>query len=122
MPISIYEGGEHWPWTFLLLTVLMGGLAAYSSGKALAQTWRPFWHVPLYMLVLAAAVRFCHFALFEEPLLSLPSYIVDFAIAFASASLGYRLVRARQMAVQYGWLFRRRGPFGWRSVHEGPAG
>jgi uncharacterized membrane protein len=122
MPISIYEGAEHWPWTFLLLTVLMGGLAAYSSGKALAQTWRPFWHVPLYMLVLAAAVRFCHFALFEEPLLSLSSYIVDFAVAFASASLGYRLVRARQMAVQYGWLFRRRGPFGWRSVREGPTG
>jgi hypothetical protein len=23
-------------------------------------------------------------------------------------------VRARQMAVQYDWLFRRRGPLGWR--------
>jgi hypothetical protein len=66
------------------------------------------------MLALAAVVRFCHFALFEEPLLSLRSYIVDFAIAFAAASLGYRLVRARQMAVQYRWLFRRRGPLGWR--------
>ena len=59
---------------------------------------------------MAAAVRFCHFALFEEPLLSLPSYVVDFAIAFAAASLGYRLVRARQMAVQYGWLYRRTRP------------
>ena len=57
---------------------------------------------------------FCHFALFEEPLLSLRSYAVDFVIAFVAASLGYRLVRARQMAVQYGWLFRRRGPLGWR--------
>ena len=114
MPINLYQGGENGLWTFLLVTILMGGLAAYASGKAIAQTWRPFWHVPLYMLALAAVVRFCHFALFEEPLLSLRSYAVDFAIAFASSSLGYRLVRARQMAVQYGWLFRRRGPLGWR--------
>ena len=83
---------------FLLVTLAMGGSAAYASGKAIAQTWRPFWHVPLYMLALAAAVRFFHFALFEEPLLSLNSYVVDFAVALAAASLGYRLVRARQMA------------------------
>jgi hypothetical protein len=70
------------------------------------------------MLIVAAAVRFCHFALFEEMLLSPTSYVVDFALAFAAASLGYRLVRARQMAVQYGWLYRRRGPLGWR--REGP--
>jgi uncharacterized membrane protein len=114
MPINLYQGGENGLWTFLLVTILMGGLAAYASGKAIAQTWRPFWHVPLYMLALAAVVRFCHFALFDEPLLSLTTYVVDFAIAFAAASLGYRLVRARQMAVQYGWLFARRGPLGWR--------
>ena len=114
MPGNFYEGGENGLWTFILVTIAMGGLAAYASGKAIAQTWRPFWHVPLYMLIVAAAVRFFHFALFEEPLISLPSYIVDFAIAFAAASLGYRLVRARQMAVQYGWLYRRRGPLGWR--------
>ena len=77
MPINLYQGGENGLWTFLLVTILMGGLAAYASGKAIAQTWRPFWHVPLYMLALAAVVRFCHFALFEEPLLSLRSYAVE---------------------------------------------
>jgi len=117
MPDNLYGGGL---WTFLLLTVLMGGMAAYASGKAIAQTWRPAWHVPLYMLAVAAGVRFCHFALFEEPLLSLRSYLVDFAIAFAAAWLGYRLARSRQMAVQYGWLFRRRGPVSWRALREGP--
>ena len=110
-----YESGDNGLWIFLLVSILMGGAAAYASGKAIAQTWRPFWHVPLYMLIVAAAVRFCHFALFEEPFISLPSFAVDFAIAFAAASLGYRLVRARQMAVQYGWLYRRRGPLGWRA-------
>lgn len=109
-------GGENWLWTFLLLTVLMGGGAAYASGKAMAQTWRPYWQVPLYMLVLAAGVRFCHFALFERPLLSAVDYLMDFAVAFAAGLLGYRLFRARQMAVQYGWLFRRRGPLSWRSL------
>ena len=113
---DFYAGGESGLFTVILLTLLMGGLAAYASGKAIAQTWRPFWHVPLYMLIVAAAVRFCHFALFEEELFSLSSYMIDFAVALAAASLGYRLVRARQMAVQYGWLFRRRGPLGWRAL------
>jgi hypothetical protein len=61
-------------------------------------------------------IRFCHFALFEEPLLSAKSFAVDFAIALLAASLGYRLVRARQMAGQYGWLFKRVGMLGWRRV------
>ena len=64
-------------------------------------------------LVVALAVRFCHFALFEEELFSLTSYMIDFTVAVAAASLGYRLVRTRQMAVQYGWLYRRRGLLGW---------
>jgi hypothetical protein len=102
--------------TFLLVTIVMGGSAAYVSGKAIAQTWRPFWHVPLYMLGLALVVRFCHFALFEERFLAPASYSVDFVVAFAAAALGYRLVRARQMATQYGWLFRRAGPLGWRRL------
>jgi uncharacterized protein DUF6867 len=113
MPTMLYDGSENVLWTFVLVTVLMGGSAAYLSGKAIAQTWRPFWHIPLYMLALAATVRFCHYALFWEPLVSAKSYAVDFLVTFAMASLGYRLVRARQMTTQYGWLFRRRGPLGW---------
>jgi hypothetical protein len=113
---DFYAGGENGFFTFILITLLMGGLAAYASGKAIAQTWRPFRQVPLYMLVVALAVRFCHFALFEEELVSLPSYMIDFAVACAAASLGYRLVRARQMTVQYGWMFRRRGLLGWRAL------
>jgi hypothetical protein len=115
MPFHLYDG-ENLLLTIPLVTIGMGGAAAYLSGKAIAQTWRPFWHVPLYMLALAAVVRFCHFALFEEPFLSLPSYAVDFATAFAAASLGYRTVRARQMRMQYGWLFRASGPLGWHRL------
>ena len=110
----LYEGGDNVLWIFLLLTVMLGGAAAYASGKAIAQTWRPFRQVPLYCLLLAAGVRFCHFALFEEPLLSPVSYAVDFLVALLFACLGFRLLRARQMATQYGWLFKRSGALGWR--------
>jgi hypothetical protein len=111
---AFYEGSANVLWTFILVTVLMGGSAAYMSGKAIAQTWRPFWQIPLYMLILAAAVRFCHYALFWEPFISAGNYIIDFVVTFAFAAIGYRLVRARQMTTQYGWLFRRSSPFGWR--------
>jgi hypothetical protein len=114
MPSYLYDASENALWIFVLVTILMGGSAAYVSGKAIAQTWRPFWQIPLYMLILAAAVRFCHYALFWEPLLSLKSYVVDFTVALIAASFGYRLVRTRQMTHQYGWLYRRRGPLSWR--------
>jgi hypothetical protein len=35
-------------------------------------------------------------------------------VAVIAASAGYRLVRAEQISRQYGWLFERVGPFGWR--------
>jgi hypothetical protein len=61
-------------------------------------------------------VRFFHYALFHEPMISLQNYIVDFAVVLVAASFGYRMLRARQMAQQYHWLFRRTGLLGWRRV------
>jgi hypothetical protein len=61
-------------------------------------------------------VRFFHYALFHEPLLSLQNYLTDFAVVFIAASLGFRLLRAHQMAQQYHWLFRRNGLLRWRKV------
>ncbi|MGE3066820.1 MAG: DUF6867 family protein [Hyphomicrobiaceae bacterium] len=110
---SFYEGGDNGLWVFLLVTIVLGCGAAYISGRAIAQTWRPLWHVPLYMLLLAVTVRFIHYALFEEPFLSASSYIVDFAVLLATALVGFRAMRAHQMATQYGWLYRRRGWLGW---------
>ena len=89
MPELIYDSsGENAWWIFVLVTVILGGGAAYLSGKAIAQTWRPYWHVPLYMVPLAATVRFFHFALFQEPLVSLKSFAVDFLVALIAASFG----------------------------------
>ena len=55
----------------------MGGGAAWLAGRAIAATWRPWWHVAVYMLVLGVAVRFIHFALFDGTLLSPHYYLVD---------------------------------------------
>lgn len=91
---------------FLLLTVCLGGGAAWLSGRAIALTWRPWWHALAYMLILGGAVRFMHFALFDGTLLSAHYYAIDTAIAIAAALAGFHATRARRMARQYGFLDR----------------
>jgi hypothetical protein len=101
-------------WLFGLVTVLMGGWAAWMTGRAMALTWKPYWQLILYLLILAAFVRFIHFALFGGTLLTLHYYLVDAVVVFLIGSLGFRYRRARQMTTQYRWLYERTGPFGWR--------
>ena len=101
-------------WVFIFVTVALGGGAAWMSGRALALNWRPYWHAIGYVLLLAGAVRFFHYALFGETLLSLHYYAVDAAVLLLAASLGYRIMRTTQMTRQYRWLYERRGPFFWR--------
>ena len=87
----------------ICVTGLLGGTAAFVSGRAIASTWRPLWQVPVYMLLLAAAVRFIHFSVFGGTLLSLPGYLVDYGVVLAVGLAGYTLMRREQMSVQYGW-------------------
>ena len=79
---------------FLLVTVALGGGAAWQAGRAVAQTWRPWWQALLYMFILGAAVRFIHFALFEGTLLSPQYYAVDTVVCLIFGFLGYRATRA----------------------------
>ena len=98
---------------FLLVSVFLGGGGAYLSGRAIAATWRPWWHVVLYMLILAGAVRFIHFALFGGTLLSAHYYAVDLICCLLFGFLGFRITRARQMTTQYRWIYRRHGLLRW---------
>jgi hypothetical protein len=110
--------------TFLqivLVTGVIGGGAAFLAGRAIAQTWRPFWHVVGYMLVLGAAVRFVHFALFGAVLLSPPSYAMDTCYLLLVGAFAWRMMRAAQMATQYYWLYARTGPLTWRERVPGEA-
>ncbi len=99
---------------FLLVTVVLGGGAAWLAGRAVAETWRPWWQVVLYSLLLGGAVRFIHFALFGGTLLSPHYYAVDSAICLASGFFGFRTARALQMVTQYRWINAPDGLLGWR--------
>ncbi|MCB1507139.1 MAG: hypothetical protein KDJ47_19415 [Hyphomicrobiaceae bacterium] len=90
-------------WTYAVLTFALGGAAARVTGQAIAETWKPYWQLIWYMLLLAAAVRFFHFALFSEPLLSPLHYLGTFVLLMAMAALGHYQARVRQMRSQYGW-------------------
>jgi hypothetical protein len=108
-------------WLFGLVTVLMGGWAAWMTGRAIALTWRRYWNLVLYLLLLGAVVRFIHYALFGGTLLSLHYFIVDALVLFAIGSLGFRYYRARQMTRQYRWMYERTGPFSWRERTAAPS-
>jgi hypothetical protein len=99
---------------FLLVTAFLGGGAAVLAGRAIAVTWRPWWQVVAYMLILAAVVRFFHFALFGGTLISAHYYLADAFVCMALGLIGFRFTRAAQMARQYGWLHERAETLDWR--------
>jgi len=99
---------------FLLVTVVLGGGAAALAGRAVALTWRPLWQVVVYMLMLGAAVRFFHFALFGGTLLSIHYYAVDTLVCMALGFAGFQAARARRMVAQYPWINEPDGPLRWR--------
>lgn len=100
-------------WEFLFVTVILGGGAAYLTGRALALTWGSPGRLVFYILLLGLAVRFIHFSLYSGTLLSPYYYVVDLIVLLAFAFLGKRVTRAQQMARQYGFKYRRTGRFGW---------
>jgi hypothetical protein len=107
----LYE--EDYIGLFLLVTVFLGGGAAWLAGRAIASTWRPWWHVLGYMLILGASVRFMHFALFEGTLLSPHYYAVDTVVCLIFGFLGFHMTRVTQMTTQYGWINERKGFLRW---------
>ncbi len=107
-----YEEGSFG--VFLLVTIILGGGAAWLSGRAIAQTWRPIAHVFVYSLILGCAVRFIHFSLFGGTLLSAYYYAVDTAVCMALGFLGFRAARVTQMVTQYSWVNQPDGPLRWR--------
>jgi hypothetical protein len=99
---------------FILVTIILGGGAAVLAGRAIATTWRPWWQIVAYMLMLGAAARFIHFALFGGTLLTLHYYVVDTAVCLMSGLIGFRAARAAQMVNQYRWINERNGWLRWR--------
>jgi hypothetical protein len=110
-------------WTTLLLTVILGGAASAAAGRAVARTWRRPRVLALYALLLACAFGFLDYALFDNPVIpggrivddvamlmfadlprALAGLAVNFVFLLAVALLAFSRTRARQMAVQYGFI------------------
>ena len=106
---------EQNPYSFLVLTVLLGGGAAFAAGRSLAQGWKSPVLLFVYMLIFTAGLRFLHFALFEDNLISLQYYISHGLVVMAAAFFGYRLTLTRQMVEKYPWLYERASLLSWRN-------
>jgi hypothetical protein len=113
--MTFYQTGDNGLWIFLLITVLAGGAAARATGASIAATWRPPWQLFGAAFLLACTVRFLHYALFAEPLLSLVNFLMDYLVVLLAAALGFRRTRTRQMVEQYPWAYEAVGPLWWRA-------
>lgn len=103
---------------FLLVSLFLGGGAAWLTGRAVAKGWGSFWKLLLYCILLTVAVRFCHYALFEDAMFVAGPALVEFVLLISIAALGFRSLRQRQMTQQYGWLYAADGPLTWRARPE----
>jgi hypothetical protein len=115
-------------WTTLLLTVILGGAASASAGRAVARNWRRPRVLALYAFLLACAFGFLDYALFENPVIplwrigedlamlrtapgaaladlprALGGLAINFVFLLAVGLVAYGRTRARQMSVQYGF-------------------
>jgi len=99
---------------FLGVTVCVTGFAAYMTGQAVANSWKPAWHALAYALLLGLVDRFLIYALFEGTLLSPAGYVIDSCVLIAIALAAFRMALARKMLQQYPWLYARSGLFSWR--------
>lgn len=99
---------------FLFVTVLVMGFAAFITGQALANTWRPVWQVAPYCLLLGCTARFLTWSLFEGPLFALGPYLVGTGVLALICLLAHRVTQVNRMVQQYPWVYERAGPFSWR--------
>ena len=103
--------------TVVLLNIVVTGPASFAAGHGIATTWRPWNRLVFYCVLLSAALRFLDYALAGGELWSPVGLAVGWAVQLAIASFAFRLTRARQMATQYPWLYRRKGLLGWEQQH-----
>jgi hypothetical protein len=111
--------GTDWV-VFVAVTLVLGGGAAYMTGQAMANRWRPTWMVIGYSILLGCADRFAVFALADGDLWLISGYLIDTVILMAIAFVSYRATKARKMVEQYPWIYERAGLFGWRNPRDLP--
>lgn len=99
---------------FIAITVVIVGFAAYMTGQALGNNWKPLWQLIGYDLLLGFADRFLIFSLFDGELVLVTGYLIDTAVLMAISLFAYRINRVNRMVSQYPWLYERTSLFDWR--------
>jgi len=105
----------------LFVTLVLGGGCAFLAGRAIASTWRSIWVAVASMIPMGLAVRFVHFALFNEALVLPRTYAVETLILMTIACRSFQRTRAVQMVSQYYWLYEANGPLAWRLRQGAPS-
>ncbi|RMF36871.1 MAG: hypothetical protein D6754_10595 [Alphaproteobacteria bacterium] len=103
----------HWA-DYVFITLILGGGAAYMTGRAVANGWGGWLRLLIYLFLLSCAVRFFHYALVDGTLLTLHYHAIDLATLIIFGLIGRNVTRQRQMTRQYAWLFERTSPLSWR--------
>ena len=104
----------------LFLTFVLGCGCAWLAGRAIAMSWRAAWVAVAAMLPVGFALRFLHFALFQEQLLEPVTWLFETACLIAVALVSWRYARAGQMVRQYYWLYEPAGPLSWKLRQDVP--
>jgi hypothetical protein len=99
---------------FLFITFILGGGAAWMTGRACARTWKPLAVMMIYVAIIGLGVRFIHFSIFSGTLLSVHYYVADTIVLEIIGFLSFRFTKAGLMVRQYYWLYQSAGPFAWR--------
>ena len=100
---------------FLLMTLTLFGWCSYQLGKAMANTWQPISLMIFYVLLLTAFDRFLLFALFEQELLSVKMFFIDFITLLLISIISYRVAKINYMINQYPWKYQKSGFFSYKN-------
>jgi hypothetical protein len=101
----------------LLFNIVLFGPGALAAGRAVAVSWRPWWHIVVYTAFLAAALRFFDYALGGGDFLVPGGFLLSWIVLLGFALFAYRLTRVHQMVRQYPWLYRRKSLLDWEETH-----
>ena len=96
------------------LVLLLGFWTAWRSGKAAAEGWNGYREVAVYTVLLAVAMQFLHYALFQGPFIDPFYYILDLVLLAVFSVSGFRVRRTRQMVQNYYWLYEPTSAFSWK--------
>ena len=100
---------------FFLMTFILFGWCSYQLGKAMANTWQSISLMIFYVFFLTLFDRFLLFALFEQELLSLIMFFIDFTTLSLISLISYRIAKISYMVNQYPWKYQKVGFFSYKN-------